>query len=179
MPFSLLDLEKNCTCDSINLTHIAWLVLLNYLVKFEKPKMHVNMNSSFNVNYKISVICTKLQWQFHKMFWWTAQYKWTIISQHVFKVSATSMHTWSQTVVPLVNRSLDSILLKVKPRLHQAFLQVIDVINLCFVQHCCRTPQILQSTGPFRWSYMIHLMQFSLVISQCNITFFICLIFTW
>jgi len=59
--------------------------------------------------------------------------QWTIISQHVFKVSTTSMHTWSQMVVPLVNLSLDNVLFKVKPSLHQAFLQVIDITNLCFV----------------------------------------------
>ena len=36
-------------------------------------------------------------------------------------------------VVPLVNLSLDNVLFKVKPSLHQAFLQVIDITNLCFV----------------------------------------------
>jgi len=36
----------------------------------------------------------------------------------------------SQTVAPLVNRSLDNVLFKVKPSLGQAFLQVIDVTNL-------------------------------------------------
>ena len=68
--FSLLDLEKNCTCD-VNLTHLTWLVLLHNLVKFETSKMHVNTNSAFNVTYKIAVKCTKLHWQFHKLFWWT------------------------------------------------------------------------------------------------------------
>jgi len=48
------------------------------------------------------------------------------------KVSA-SMHKRSQTVAPLVNLSLDNVLFKVKPSLHQAFLQVIDVMNLCFI----------------------------------------------
>jgi len=60
MPFSLLDLEKNSTCDGINFTHLASLMLLHYLVKVETPKMHVNTNSAFNVNYKIAVKCTKL-----------------------------------------------------------------------------------------------------------------------
>jgi len=46
-------------------------MLLHYLVKFETPKMHVNTNSGFNLNYKIAVKCTKLHWQFHKLFWWT------------------------------------------------------------------------------------------------------------
>jgi len=39
----------------------------------------------------------------------------------------------SQKVKPLVNRSLDNVLLEVNPSLHQAFLQLIDVTNLCFI----------------------------------------------
>jgi len=69
MPFSLLDLEKNCTCDGMNLTHLTWLSLLHYTVKLETPKMHVNTNSAYYLNYEIAVKCTKLQRQFHKMFW--------------------------------------------------------------------------------------------------------------
>jgi len=49
MPFSLLDLEKNSTCDITNLSHLTLLLLLHYLVKVEIPKMHVNTNSAFNV----------------------------------------------------------------------------------------------------------------------------------
>jgi len=60
MPFSLLDLEKNSTCDGMNFTDLTWLMLLYCLVKVETPKMHVNTNSAFNVNYKIAVTCTKL-----------------------------------------------------------------------------------------------------------------------
>ena len=61
MPFSLLDLEKNCTCDGMKLTHFTSLVLLHYLVKVETPKMHSNTNSAFNVNnYEIAVKCTVL-----------------------------------------------------------------------------------------------------------------------
>jgi len=33
----------------------------------QKPKMHVNRTSGFNVNYIIAVTCIKLLWQFHKM----------------------------------------------------------------------------------------------------------------
>ena len=29
-----------------------------------------------------------------------------------------------------------------KPSLHQAFLQVVDIKNLCFMHACCITPQI-------------------------------------
>jgi len=61
MPFSLLDLEKNCTSKDMNLTHLSSLMLLHYLVKFETSKMHVNTNSAFNVNYEIAVKCIKLQ----------------------------------------------------------------------------------------------------------------------
>jgi len=36
-------------------------MLLHYLVKVEKPKMHVNTTTSaFNVNYKTAVTCIKL-----------------------------------------------------------------------------------------------------------------------
>jgi len=49
MPSSMLDLEKNCTYDVMNLIHLTWLVLLDYLVKVETPKMHVNTNSAFKV----------------------------------------------------------------------------------------------------------------------------------
>ena len=55
----------------MNFIHLAWLMLLHYVVKVETLKMHVNTNSSFNVNYEIAVKCTKLHWEFHKMFWWT------------------------------------------------------------------------------------------------------------
>jgi len=61
MQFSLLDLQKNCTCDGMYLTHLAWLELLHYLLKFETPKMHVNTNSAFNDNYETADKCTKLQ----------------------------------------------------------------------------------------------------------------------
>jgi len=60
MPFSLLDLGKNSTCNGMNFTQLTSLMLLHYLVKVETPKMHVNTNSAFNVNYKIAVKCTKL-----------------------------------------------------------------------------------------------------------------------
>jgi len=44
----------------MNFTHLTWLMLLRYLVKSETQKMHVNTNSAFNVNYKISLTFTKL-----------------------------------------------------------------------------------------------------------------------
>jgi len=45
----------------MNLAHITRLMLLHYLVKVKTPKMHVNTNSAFNVNYKIAIKCIKLQ----------------------------------------------------------------------------------------------------------------------
>ena len=68
---SLLDLEKSCTCDGVNLTHFTLLLLLHYLVKVETRKMHGNTNSAFNVNYEIALKfkCIILHWQFQKMFW--------------------------------------------------------------------------------------------------------------
>jgi len=44
-------------------------VLLHQLVKVKTPK--TKMHSAFNVNYEIAVKCTKLHWQFHRMFRWT------------------------------------------------------------------------------------------------------------
>jgi len=35
-------------------------MLLNYLVKVETPKVHMNTISAFNINYKITVKCIKL-----------------------------------------------------------------------------------------------------------------------
>jgi len=35
-------------------------MLLHYFVKVETPKMRVNTNSAFNVNYEIAVTFTKL-----------------------------------------------------------------------------------------------------------------------
>jgi len=47
------------------------------------------------------------------------------MSEHVFKVSNTNMHTSSQMVI-------DDVPVKVKTSLHQAFSQVVDAMNLCF-----------------------------------------------
>jgi len=35
-------------------------MLLHYLVKVEKPKMHVNTTSAYNVNYKIATTSIRL-----------------------------------------------------------------------------------------------------------------------
>jgi len=139
-------------------------MLLHYLVKVEKPKMHVNTTLAFNVNYKIVVTCIKLHWQFHKICWWVTQ-----MSEHVFNVSTTSMHTWSQ----MVTQALMMFLSKSK-QLHRAFLQVF-VMNLCFMHAFLHNTHISKfkvsdDPDPLWWSYDT-LMQFSLVISCCNVTF--------
>jgi len=47
----------NDTCEGMKVIHLTQLLLLHYLVKVDKPKMHVNTTSAFNVNYKIAVTC--------------------------------------------------------------------------------------------------------------------------
>jgi len=79
-------------------------------------------------------------------------------------------------VTPLVNRSVSDVLVKVKPSLHQAFLKVVNVVNLCFIYTLLyNTPNKVNLRHMMTLvnfdEAMIHLMQFSLVISHCNITF--------
>ena len=57
----------NGTHKNVNFAHLAQLILLHYLVKFETLKMYVNTNLAFDVNYKITIKCIKLRWQLHKM----------------------------------------------------------------------------------------------------------------
>jgi len=92
-------------------------------------------------------------------------------------------HTWSQMVAPLDSRSLSNVLFKVKPSLHQAFLEVVDITNLCFVHALLHNTPNFIICSPFWWSYAIHSMQFSLVISHrnvifCSVIFFSVLTFT-
>jgi len=49
MLFSLLDLQKNstCDCDGVDFTHLTWLLLLHYLVKVETPKNACEHKFSF------------------------------------------------------------------------------------------------------------------------------------
>jgi len=52
------------------------------------------------------------------------------MSEHVFKVSTTSMHAH---MILNGHASIDDVPTRVKPSLRQAFLHVIDVITLCFM----------------------------------------------
>jgi len=49
------------------------------------------------------------------------------MSEYVFKVSTTNTH------MLLVFRSVDDVLVRVKPSLHQAFSQVFSVMNVYFI----------------------------------------------
>ena len=85
--------------------------------------------------------------------------------------SVHHQHARSQTVAPMVNGSLDDVLSKINPSLHQAFCR--SQMSQIFVSymHYCITPQMLLSTGPFPWSVKIYFMQYYLVISHCDIIF--------
>jgi len=54
------------------------------------------------------------------------------MSERVFKVSTTNTHI-SLMAMLLVFRSVDDILVQVKPSLHQAVSQVFNVMNLYFI----------------------------------------------
>jgi len=111
-------------------------MLLHYLVKVEKPKVHVNTTLAFNVNYKIAVTCIKLHWQFHRCS--DESYKWTFISEHVFEVSTTSMHTWSQTVTPALMMCRSESEQVCITRFRRSSMSWIFVLHIC----CCITPHI-------------------------------------
>ena len=49
-PPVLLILGMNDSHKGVNFIHLAWLMLLHYLVKVGTLKMHVNTNLDFNVN---------------------------------------------------------------------------------------------------------------------------------
>ena len=53
-----------------------------------------------------------------------------------------SVHQQHTHMISDGRASIDDVPVKVKTSLHQAFLQVVDVMNICFMQLCCITPQI-------------------------------------
>jgi len=138
------------------------------LCESRKPKMHVNTTSGFKFNYKIAVTCIKLHWQFHKMFWW-------IITNIHAIAFVQSVHQQHAHMISDGHASIDDIPVKVKTSLQQHW-QVVDVMSLCFMHALVyntdtRKFQAHDDSGPIWWSYDIQLMQFSLVISHCNIIF--------
>jgi len=72
-----------------------------------------------------------------------------------------------------VQASIDDVPAKFKTSLYQAFLQVVDVMNLCFMHALLYNSHIskFQAHVVHSDEAMIHLMQFSLIISHCNVTF--------
>jgi len=58
MKFSLLDSMINDPYDGMNPPHLINAATLP--CESQKPKMHVNTTSAFNVNYKIAIACIKL-----------------------------------------------------------------------------------------------------------------------
>ena len=99
------------------------------------------------------------------------------MSEHVFEVSTTNTHI-SLMAMLLVFRSVDDVLVQVKPSLHQAFSTFHrSSTSWIFISytHCCTTPEISKfkthdDPGALWWSYD-YLTQCSLAISCCNITF--------
>jgi len=74
--------------------------------------------------------------------------------ERVFKVSATSMHTWSFSDG---YASIDDVPVKVKPSLHQVLSQVVDVMNLYFMHDLLYNTYISKfqahdDPGPLWWS---------------------------
>ena len=71
--------------------------------------------------------------------------------------------------------SIDDVLVKVKRSLHRAFSQVDDVMTPCSIHAWLITSQISKFRHMMTLVHfdeaIIDLMQLSLVISHCNITF--------
>jgi len=93
----------------------------------------------------------------------------------VFEVSTISMHTWSQTVTPLVNHNVDNV------RGQNQTKFASSIFGGCWRResshtHFCIYPQISKFKGHMMTlvhfdETVIYSMQFCLVISRCNITF--------
>ena len=107
MQFSLFDFKLNSTCDRMNFIHLTLLMSLHYLVKVETVKMHLNASSAFNVSTKQLLNASDHIDSFIKCS--DESYRWEFISEHVFKVSAIRMHTWSRMVMPQDSRNIDNV----------------------------------------------------------------------
>jgi len=148
-------------------------MLLHYRVKIETPKMHVNTTSAFYVNYKIAVTCIEFHWQFRTTFWWITQMN--IYVRALCLKCPPPTHTylrwscyWSFAVSMTSWLESNQVCIK---RFHRSSTSWIFISY----SHCCTTPEISKfkahdDPGPL-WRSYDHLMQLSLVISHCNITF--------
>ena len=96
------------------------------------------------------------------------------MSEHAFKVSTTSTHTWSQMVTPasmMFRSKSKQVCIK---RFRRSSMSRIFVSHALLYNTYISKFKAHDYPGPLWWSYYtynIHLMQFSLVISCCNITF--------
>jgi len=72
--------------------------------------------------------------------------------------------------------SIDDVPIKVKTSLHEAFLHVIDVMNLCFMHALLYNTHVnfrhIMTLVHFDEA-VIQLMQFSFVIFHCSVTFLV------
>jgi len=153
MPFSLLDVKMNGTCDGVYFTCLNYLVLLHYLVKIETPKMQTNRNSYSNINYKTAIKCINLL-STDSFIICDKSYKWT--SEHAFKVSATRTHTWSQMVMPHTAASIMSSSKSNRICVKRFCRSSMSWIFVLYT-HCCTIPQITKykahDHGAFQQSY--------------------------
>ena len=97
------------------------------------------------------------------------------MSQHVFEVSTTSMHTWSQMVTPasmMFWSKSKQVCVKCFRRSSMSWIFVLCTIYcITPLPHISRLYLRNMMTLVYFDDAMIHRMQFSLVISRCNITF--------
>jgi len=131
-------------------------MLLHYLVKVEKTKMHVKTTSAFNINNKIAVTCITLQWQFHQMFWWIILMNirvracvQSVHHQHAHMISESdghaSQHWWRS------GQSQKQVCIE---RFRRSSMSWIFVSCMLY----CITPKISKckahdDPGPLWWSY--------------------------
>jgi len=156
-------------------THLTWLVLPHYLVKLKQPQcmwlctqihpLTLTTEQPYNApNYNDNF--RKCSDEPHS----TNEQEFYSMSSKFPPPACThdlrGLRHWSIAASIMFRSKSNQVCIK---RFCRSSMSQIFVSYT----HCCITPQILQSTGPFRWSYKVHLTQFSLVISHCNITFFI------
>ena len=110
------------------------------------------------------------------MAWWWCWWWWSL--QHLLKVPATSTHSRMKTLMPLVDRSVDDVLIKMSPLLHQPFLQMIDVTNSCLADMVLQhwpdlvvnwDPGCLEARLLVRWRPVFHSIASQLCHTPCEL----------
>ena len=137
----------NDTREGVNFTQLTQLMLLLYLVKGENRKC-----TWTQLQLLMLTTCIKLHRQFHKMCWWVIQ-----MNIH-FRACLQSVHHQHALMISDGHVSIDDIPVKVWTSLYQAFLQVVDVMNLCFMHALLYNTHISKfqahdDPGPLWWSY--------------------------